>query len=92
MSATNITIASSSEAGVMKAGSLILPSSTVLRARHLTTAIYALGPTPTFELLCDLIAASSATLDVLETYARIDPEILDQYNGRELPPLLHRVK
>jgi hypothetical protein len=71
----------------MMAGSLSLPSSMVLRARHLTFAIRALGPRPLHELFCDLIVASSAALDLLEAYARLDPQIVRQLGGDKLPGL-----
>ena len=76
----------------MKAGSLILASSTVLRTRYLTTKIYGLGPRPLLELFCDLIAASSLAMDQLEAYGRLDADFIRSHGADKLPPNIRIVK
>ena len=70
-----------------------ITQSDIVRLRHLTRQIHPLGPLVTFELLRELAATSSAVVNTAESYARINPRILDLYGGRDLPPpTLWRVK
>jgi hypothetical protein len=69
-----------------------IASSIALRLRCLTPVIRDLGDRPLYELLAELVAASSAAMDRVETYARINTDILDQFDGHDLPPILRRVK
>ena len=64
----------------MTTTSLTIPSSISVRLRYLAGRIHALGPRPLFELLCEL-STSSAVLARFETYAALDPEILDRFDG-----------
>ena len=66
--------------------SVTLASSISIRVRYLAGRIDVLGPRPLFELLCEL-SASSAAIARLESYAAIDPDVLDYFGGRDLPPL-----
>jgi hypothetical protein len=77
----------------MTAGSISL-SSARLRIRYLTTTIYQLGPRPLFECHCDIIAASSGALDILERYGGLAGygDLITANHGRELAPNLWVVK
>lgn len=73
---------------------LTIPSSNPIttRLRCLTPRIRELGDQPLFHLFRELAAMSSAAMDRIETYAAINPETLDRFGGRDLPPALKRVK
>ena len=76
----------------MKRTAAITPHDT-LRLRHFSRRIHQLGERPTYELLLELAATSSAVIDRAEAYAAIDEEVLDRFGGRDLPPvILRRVK
>ncbi len=70
--------------------SATLASSLSTRLRYLAGRIHSLGPRPIYELLCEL-SASSAAVARFEAYAALDPDVLDQFGGRDLPTL-RRVK
>jgi len=72
--------------------SITAASSVALRLHHLAGCIHRLGPRPLYELMREVVALSSAAFDRLEAYAGIDPDILDHFGGRDLPPTISRVK
>jgi hypothetical protein len=71
--------------------SATIASSVALRLRYLAGCIHYLGPRPLYELLCELSSSPIARAR-FETYAAIDPDTLDRFGGRELPPIVRRVK
>lgn len=72
--------------------SITIASSVTLRLHHLAGCIYPLGPRTLFELMREIASASSAALDRFEAYARIDPDVLDRFGGRDLPPTVRLIK
>jgi hypothetical protein len=72
--------------------SITVASSIAIRLRCLTAVIRDLGDRPLYELLAELVAVSSATMDRVEAYASINPDILDRFGGRDLPPVIRLVK
>jgi hypothetical protein len=75
----------------MQTTSLTIASSIAVRLRFLAGQIHKLGERPLYELLCEL-STSSAALDRFEAYAAIDPDILDQFGGHALPPVVRLIK
>lgn len=66
-----------------------------LRLAQLVGRLHNLGPRPTLELFREIIAAHNIGHDVverLETYAVLDPEVVDALGGKTTqPPPLHKV-
>ena len=71
--------------------SATIPSSIAIRVRHLASCLHSLGPRPLFEFCCEIVGGSSDPLGRLEKFAAINPDILDQFGGRDLTTL-RRVK
>jgi hypothetical protein len=71
--------------------SATLRSSTAIRVKYLAGRVHALGPRPLYEYLCEIIGGSSDPMGRLEKFAAMDPEVLDYFGGRELPPPLRLV-
>ena len=67
--------------------SVTIESSLALRIRALSQHLYELGPRPVYEWACEVCGASSAALDKLEIYSRIDPDVLHAIGGDVLPPV-----
>lgn len=72
--------------------SVTIASSLALRLRCLAGSLHGLGPRATYEYLCEIVGGSSDPLGRLEAYAAINPEILDRFNGRDLPPAIRVIK
>ncbi len=76
----------------MAGNSVTLESSIALRVRALVCRLHPKGPRPLYEFCCEMIAGSSDPLGRLEKYAAINDDMLDRFDGRDLPPNLHLVK
>jgi hypothetical protein len=74
------------------ANSITIASSLALRIRQLAPRLHRLGPRPLYEFLAEIVGGSSNPLGRLEVYAAIDPETLDRFGGRDLPPVIRLVK
>lgn len=61
-----------------------LPPAITIRLRHLTAKLHALGPRPTFELLCELYGGADL-ISRLERYAELDPDFVHALGGDTLP-------
>jgi hypothetical protein len=59
-------------------------SSSEVRLRYLTAQLHDLGSYALYQFIRQVTAASSGALDLLETYARLDPAITNAY-GVESP-------
>ena len=55
-----------------------------IRLHRLASQLYDLGRYGLFQFVREVTAASSAAIDILETYARLDPAITNAY-GVECP-------
>jgi hypothetical protein len=75
----------------MTTTSATIASSLSLRLRYVADRIYALGPRPLFELMCEL-AGGADPLQRFETYARLDSDIVNDLGGCELPPVVKLVR
>jgi hypothetical protein len=64
--------------------SATIASSIALRLRHLAGRIHALGPRPTFELLCEL-AGGADVMARCERYAALDRDVVHALGGDQLP-------
>jgi hypothetical protein len=72
--------------------SVTTPSSTRLRLTALAPRIRRLGDRACFELFCELTSLSSQVMDRLEIYGRIDLDVLQAFDGVDLPPTIVRIK
>jgi hypothetical protein len=70
------------------------PSSTKLRLSALTPRIRGLGDRPLYELFCELVSLSSATMDRLEAYGALGlhADLIEAHGGRDLPPVVRLIK
>jgi hypothetical protein len=59
----------------------------IARLQYLANRIHKLGPSPFYQLLCELASGADLTF-VLERYARIEPlaGFITHLNGDRLPP------
>ena len=71
--------------------SATIASSIASRIRYLAPRLHRLGPLSLYEFCCELCGGADP-LARLERYARLDPEILDRLGGREMPPIIYRIK
>jgi hypothetical protein len=73
--------------------SLTIASSIALRLRCLAPRIHVLGVRPLYELLCE-IAGGADPISRAEAYAALTlhADLLAAYGGRELPPVVRRIK
>ena len=55
-----------------------------IRLRHLTSRLHDLGEYALYQFIRQVTAASSGALDILETYARLDPALVRAF-GIECP-------
>lgn len=67
--------------------STTVPSSTATRLRYVAGRIHKLGPRPLFELLCELSTSPNA-MHKFEIYARLDGDLIEAFDGAELPPTM----
>jgi len=65
-------------------------SQSEIRLRHLTSQLHDLGDYALYQFIRQVTAASSAAIDILETYARLDPALVHAYGVES--PTLWRVK
>jgi hypothetical protein len=73
---------------------LDLSAPVALRLRHLSSKIYALGPKPLYELLCEIVAGSDPASRI-ETYAKLHSdygEFIHENGGSDLGPNLRLVR
>jgi hypothetical protein len=61
-----------------------------LRFRRLTARVHELGPRPCAEVML-AVAQGRDLVSVLESFAEIDEQLLDEFQGRTWPPLPMRV-
>jgi len=61
-----------------------------IRLHRLASQLYDLGRYGLFQFVREVTAASSAAIDILETYARLDPALVHAYGVES--PTLWRVK